>query len=142
MLFNIFLTPSFIILFLLNPIKNINKDYISVKINNTDFSMEVANTQYKKALGLMYKSFKNTKGMVFIYNKPTIPIYYNKNVKFPLRIYFLDADFKVVSSFVMQKNSFKTYKPKSKINYVVEVPLKEDLSNDFGDFPKILLDIN
>lgn len=101
--------------------------------------MEVANTQYKKALGLMYRDFKNTGGMVFIYNKDTKPFYYNKNVKFPLRIYFIDSSFKVVSSFIMQKDSFKTYAPSSPIKYVVEVPLEEDLGNDLGDNPNIIL---
>ena len=101
--------------------------------------MEVANTKFKQAVGLMFRDFGKSGGMVFPYSKASKPGFYNKNVKFPLRIYFVTKDMEIKSTFVMQKNSFKNYFPSSPINYVVEVPLKGDLSNDPGENPKIVL---
>mgnify|MGYP005846239705 CR=1 FL=1 len=140
MLYNIFLLPSFILLFFINPIKNIQKEYVTVYINSTKYSMEVANTLYKKALGLMYRGSSSTGGMVFNYKKATNPSYYNKNVRFPLRIYFIDDTYMVKASYVMQKNSFKTVSSNSKINYVVEVPLNQDLSGDPGEKVEIKIE--
>lgn len=140
MIYNLFLLPSFIILFFTNPLKNIQKENATVYINNTKYNMEVANTQYKKALGLMHTDFLNTNGMVFTYKKATKPGYYNKNVRFPLRIYFIDNDFTIISTFILQKNSFKIVSPTSPINYVVEVPLNDDLSGDPGENVKIKIE--
>ncbi len=75
--------------------------------------------------------------MLFPYKKSSCPVFYNKNVRFPVRIYFLDKDFNIVSAYIMPKNSFKLFKSKNNISYVLEVGLGSGLIKDFGDYPNI-----
>jgi uncharacterized membrane protein (UPF0127 family) len=130
-LYNAMLIPTLLILFLASPVKNIKKEFVSVTIQDKTYKMEVANTKFKKSKGLMFTSFNTKQGMVFYYNN-SIPTFYNKNVRFPLRVYWVSGN-TIVDSSIFKKDSFKHHRPNQPIDVVVEIPLKEDFSNDLGE---------
>lgn len=139
MLYNAIFLPTLFVLFLQNPLANTKKEYMQVTINNKEYNMEVANTSYKKSKGLMFTPIGAKDGMIFTYNKPTPAAYYNKNVRFNIRIYFLNEQKQVVNSGILVKDSFKQVRSGSPIMYVVEVPLKKDSSNDPGENATIVI---
>jgi|GEM_PF-5232543 len=127
---NFLIIPSLLLVFLQNPVKNFKKEYINIKIEDKTYHFEVANTLYKKSRGLMFTPLGKKDGMVFYYNNKK-PNFYNANVKFDLRVYWVGGK-NIVQSSIFEKGSFQTHSPNKPIDIVIEIPLLPDRSNDPG----------
>ena len=71
------------------------KNKLSIISNgfNVIFDVEIANTPTKRAKGLMYREFLETKnGMLFMYDKPGQLIFWMKNTSLSLDIIFFDKN--------------------------------------------------
>lgn len=100
--------------------------------------IEVADTFWKKAKGLMFrKSLEKDKGMLFVFKKECRPRFWMFGMRFPIDIVFLDKEKQVVD---VKKNcpplglnprTWKTYMPKKPIRYVLEVNPGQTLSRLF-----------
>ena len=70
----------------------------SVELKGKRFSVEVAETREKQALGLMFReSLPEDHGMVFIFPVEGMRSFWMKNTKIPLDIFYFDEDLKLVS---------------------------------------------
>jgi|HubBroStandDraft_1064217.scaffolds.fasta_scaffold83949_3 uncharacterized membrane protein (UPF0127 family) len=76
----------------------INKDLIiSSKLGDVRFSVEVFDTEQKRALGLMNRaSLDEDHGGFFVFDKLENHIFWMKNTLVPLDIIFFDDDLKIV----------------------------------------------
>ncbi|MCS6789336.1 MAG: DUF192 domain-containing protein, partial [Patescibacteria group bacterium] len=73
---------------------NYNKKII--QINDVKFSVEIAASPHKKALGLSKRDFlKENEGMLFLFDKPDNYGFWMKDMKFPIDILFIN-DTKIV----------------------------------------------
>lgn len=127
---NILIIPSLLLLFLQSPVKNFKKEYVDIKIEGKTYHFEVANTLYKKSKGLMFTPINKKDGMVFYYENKR-PSFYNANVRFNLRVYWVSGN-KITQSSIFEKGSAKIHSPESPIDIVIEIPLLPDASNDPG----------
>lgn len=65
--------------------------------------IEIADTEYDRETGLMYRSsMGNKQGMLFVFNNEQPRYFYMKNTQIPLDIIYIGADRKIVS---FQKNT-------------------------------------
>jgi uncharacterized protein len=94
-----------------------------VKIRNTLVQVEVADTEEKRALGLMFRTnLAPDKGMLFIFDEPLIPAFYMKNTAIPLDILFINTSNRIVS--IHQMMPFienEHHKPPKMVIYALEV---------------------
>ena len=62
-------------------------------IKNQKIFVEVADTQEKRAQGLMYvDNIAENQGMIFLFEKPKVRVFWMKNMKIPLDILFINKD--------------------------------------------------
>lgn len=109
----------------------------SVTISNQKLSLDVADTEKKRELGLSTKrSLKGNEGMLFVFPTKDYPSFWMKGMSFPIDIIFLN-DNKVVTIYknVPSPESTTeiptaTYAPSSPINRVIE--LKAGRSDQLG----------
>jgi len=60
------------------------------------FKVELARTDFEKRRGLMFrKSLGERKGMLFVYDRPSILSFWMKNTLIPLDILFIGSDLKI-----------------------------------------------
>lgn len=116
-------------------------DNASVKLGQDTFSLEVADTYKERQIGLSdKKSLGDRKGMIFLFDEPTIPAFWMKDMDFPIDIIFLNGN-RVVSVFrnvpapENKEERLPTYQPASPIDRVIEVKAgtAEKYSIDPGD---------
>jgi len=70
----------------------------SVELGGKSFSVEIADTQQKQALGLMYRdSMDADKGMLFIFPNEARRSFWMKNTRIPLDIMYFDKKLRMVS---------------------------------------------
>jgi uncharacterized membrane protein (UPF0127 family) len=70
----------------------------SVTLKGQRFSVELAETQEKQALGLMFRdSLPDDHGMLFIFPSEGLRRFWMKNTRIPLDIIYFDSDLKLVS---------------------------------------------
>lgn len=70
----------------------------SVELGGKSFSVEIADTQEKQALGLMFRdSMPDDAGMIFIFPNEAPRSFWMKNTRIPLDIMYFDKDLKMVS---------------------------------------------
>ena len=70
----------------------------SVVLKGERFTVELAETQDKQALGLMFRdSLPDSHGMLFLFPAESRRNFHMKNTRIPLDIIFFDADLKLVS---------------------------------------------
>lgn len=70
----------------------------SVVLKGQRFTVELAETQQKQALGLMFRdSMPDDHGMLFIFPSEGLRSFWMKNTRIPLDIMYFDADMKLVS---------------------------------------------
>jgi uncharacterized membrane protein (UPF0127 family) len=69
-----------------------------VKLKDTRFRVDLAETQEKQALGLMFQeSMANDHGMLFIFPAEGMRSFWMKNTKIPLDIFYFDEHLVLVS---------------------------------------------
>lgn len=107
-----------------------------VKVNKTFLKVEVAKTICEQYQGLMNREKMTHDGMVFVLEEEGIPSFWMKDTLIPLSIAFIRADGVIVDIQDMYPSSTpdfmkKTYSPKEKVKYVLEVEqgyfLKKDI---------------
>ena len=70
----------------------------SVELGGKNFSVEIADTQQKQALGLMYRDNMDAdKGMLFIFPNEAPRSFWMKNTRIPLDIMYFDKQLRMVS---------------------------------------------
>ena len=70
----------------------------SVELKGERFTVEIADTGEKQALGLMFRdSLPDNHGMIFIFPGEAMRSFWMKNCRIPLDIFYFDEDLKLVS---------------------------------------------
>jgi len=70
----------------------------SVELGGRTFSVEIADTREKQALGLMFRDVMPADhGMLFIFPGESLRSFWMKNTRIPLDIMYFDSDLKLVS---------------------------------------------
>lgn len=70
----------------------------SVNVGGKSFKVEIADTQEKQALGLMFRdSMPADEGMIFIFPNEAPRSFWMKNCRIPLDIMYFDKELKLVS---------------------------------------------
>ncbi len=98
------------------------------KINNTTFTLDVADTIKKREQGLSgRKSLGEKQGMLFVFDAPTIPSFWMRDMKFPLDILFLNSN-KIITIYenvqILDKKTTPQgvfYQPTSPSDKVIEL---------------------
>jgi uncharacterized membrane protein (UPF0127 family) len=69
-----------------------------VVLNGERFTVELAETQEKQALGLMFRdSMPDDHGMLFLFPVEGMRSFWMKNTRIPLDIFYFDSELKLVS---------------------------------------------
>ena len=69
-----------------------------VRLKGQKFTVELADTQEKQALGLMFRDhMPDDHGMVFLFPAEAMRGFWMKNTRIPLDIFYFDQDLKLVS---------------------------------------------
>ncbi len=106
-----------------------NVKQTTVKIGNESYILEIADTQRKRARGLMLREKLNpNQGMLFVFPQEARHSFWMYKTKIPLDIIWLDKDWKVVH---IEKNvppcesnnpaMCESYRPRQKAKYVIEI---------------------
>lgn len=100
-----------------------------VTINGSSYRIELATTAAARALGLMHRpSLGADRGMLLVYPRDGEHAIWMKNMRIPLRVYWLDADFRVVAARRLEPclaNPCPTYRPAVESRYVLELSDRE-----------------
>lgn len=113
--------------------------FIINKKNNKKhrFSIELANSQLKREIGLQCKSeLKENEGMLFIWNSEDYRNFWMKNTKFYLDIIFINSNLKIVDIFFYAKPyDITTISSNKKSKYVLELNsgILKKLNLNIGD---------
>jgi len=96
-----------------------------VCFKNVCVHCEIADSGNKRAKGLMFrKELAKDRGMLFIFDKETMPSFWMKNVEFPLDIIWINQDKKIIginTNVPLCKDYCESIMPPDKIRYVLEV---------------------
>ena len=69
-----------------------------VEFKGERFTVEIADTREKQALGLMFReTMPDDHGMIFVFPVERMQSFWMKNTKIPLDIFYFDEDLKLVS---------------------------------------------
>jgi len=106
---------------------------MKIKIKNSTIEADMADSFWKKMIGL---SFSKNKNMLFIMDYEAKWNFWMFIVRYPLRIFYINSnkmviDIKEASPLSMNPESWKTYSPKSPCKYILESPF--DLKIKIGD---------
>jgi uncharacterized membrane protein (UPF0127 family) len=97
----------------------------TVRINNVEINVDVADTPAKEALGLGGReSLKEGEGMWFVFSRADAYGFWMKDMKFPIDIIWLDENSKIltIASAVAPETFPKVFYPSGDALYVLEVP--------------------
>jgi len=100
--------------------------FIPVLIGGEEFQVEIADTDKKKTLGLMFrKSIPDHYGMLFVYSREDYRGIWMKNTLIHLDLIFLNSSREIVRIFhnvpPCKQDPCKTYIPEEKAQYVLEI---------------------
>lgn len=107
--------------------KHLNYKSISVKIGDTEITLNIADSFLKRLIGLInFQSLDNDKGMLFTIGKLSGGSIWMYKMKFPIDIIWLDKDENIIKIEENAKpcnNMFKCkmYYPEGNPTYVIEV---------------------
>lgn len=96
-----------------------------IKINDTEILVEIRDTPVERAQGLSGREvLEEGKGMLFIFDEPTVPGFWMKDMNFSIDIVWIDENRQIVG---VEKNlAPETYPqnffPKDPVKYVLEIP--------------------
>lgn len=119
----------------------------SVEIGGKRFSVEIADTQEKLALGLMFRDeMPEDHGMIFLFPNEAPRSFWMKNCRIPLDILYFDKDLKMVSAALnappCRAERCPTFPSKYPAMYVLEINggMAAKLGISVGDQLKLNLD--
>ncbi len=96
--------------------------FVDIKINDTNYKIELAQTPTQKIKGLSKRdSLCSTCGMLFVFDSETQLPFWMKDTLIPLDIIWLDKNGKIVSNKTAEINSQKIYQNESPAQYVLEL---------------------
>lgn len=115
--------------------------HAEIAIQNKNWCIEVARSDEKKNLGLSGREGLSPKsGMLFVFDPPDVPIFWMKDMRFNLDfVWILDNKVVDVTRNVSYPNSqvdgdnLPRYTPKTKVNFVLEVPQGDAVDIKVGD---------
>ncbi len=129
-----------------NLIPNFGANKATVTINNTKYSVEVANDDKARQIGLSErKSLDQNKGMLFIFPKKDKYGFWMKNTLVPLDMIFINDDkiVHIVKNAKPEKEvegALPIYRTPNDANYVLEVNAGETDKNKFKNGDKVILE--
>lgn len=97
--------------------------FVDIKINNTDYKIELAQTSAQKIKGLSNRNTLCQKcGMLFVFGFETELPFWMKDTLIPLDMIWLDKNGKIVDiKTASETNSSKIYQNQSPAQYVLEL---------------------
>lgn len=106
--------------------KHLRYKIIRLKIKKRTLNVELADSFFKRAIGLMYRAkISSKKGMLFLFNSEGKEGVWMKNMRFPIDIAWIGADKRIVYMLrnipVCRSFTCKVYKPDSEAKYVLEL---------------------
>ncbi len=100
-----------------------------ITINGASYRIELATTAAERQLGLMHRSaLAADQGMLLVYPRDGEHAIWMKNMRIPLRVYWLDHDFRVVAIRRLEPcgtGPCPTYRPTVVSRYVLELSDRE-----------------
>ena len=100
----------------------------AVQINNKKLNVFVADEEQEQRLGLaVRKKISDEEGMLFTFDKPLMPTFWMKDMKFPIDIIWIknnqvvEVDRDLAPQPGVENQELKLYKPKSEVDAVLEV---------------------
>lgn len=97
-------------------------DVRNININDKKLSVEIADSQYKRQSGLMFRTvLDEDKGMFFIFPDADIHSFWMKNTFIPLSIAFIDENNIITQIEDMEPETEIPHTSRFKIKYVLEV---------------------
>jgi len=101
---------------------NQEKTKKTLKINEKNLTVEVADTFEKKLTGLMFrKELGKDEGMLFCFDKPQKPVFWMKNTYLPLSLAFIDANGIILQLEDLKPEDLTPVAAKEKVLYALEV---------------------
>ena len=99
------------------------------KKNSKHINVQLAYSILSKTKGLM---FSKKKILLMVFNKERKISLHGWFVFYPLKIYYLNKEMKVIEKTILRPFSY--YSPKNKAYFVLEVPYSFDFNAEIGDF--------
>ena len=93
-------------------------------INGIEIELEVARTPEEQARGLSDREvLGENAGMLFIFQEPTTPSFWMKEMNFPLDIIWIGSDRRIVdiSENIAPETFPQLFRPRAQVQYVLEV---------------------
>lgn len=109
----------------------------NIKIGDKNYEIFVTESLNDMAVGLgAFESIENNQGMLFSFPEENFHSFWMKGMKFDIDIIFLNKDKKIIQifenaqkdSYINEKN-YKSYLPKLKSQYVIEIKAGESKKN-------------
>ena len=119
----------------------------SVNVGGKSFKVEIADTQEKQALGLMFRdSMPADEGMIFIFPNEAPRSFWMKNCRIPLDIMYFDKELKLVSISAntppCKVSRCPSYPSKAPAQYVLELNAGTASLLGIGVGDKLTLDLD
>ena len=95
-----------------------------IKAPRGTISVEIAQTEAQKQLGLSYRTgLATSSGMLFVFDEPVIPGFWMKDMNFPLDMVWIDSHKKIVSitKDISPDTYPKTFQPSAPVSFVLEI---------------------
>jgi hypothetical protein len=134
-----------LILLILFIVSCTGKNYVSIDNGkeNIKIDVEIADDLSERTQGLMFReSLNKNSGMLFVFEKEEKHAFWMKNTLIPLDIIFISEDLEIVdikNAIPCEENNCKSYAPKEKAKYVLEVNEKFTLKNSINIGDKVRL---
>lgn len=100
-------------------------EYYKLEIGGRPYRIELATTSSQRRQGLMYRrQLERHAGMLLVYDRPGDHRIWMKNVLIPLRVYWIDKDFRVVGMRRLEPcvdNPCPVYEVEQASTYVLEL---------------------
>ena len=101
------------------------KDFQTLQIAGETFELEVADSVAERAMGLSVRSeIAENGGMIFVFENPEKHKFWMKDTRFPITIFWISADKKIVDVQKMppcEKDPCPAFSPAQKAKWVVEI---------------------
>ena len=94
------------------------KQFETLEIEGKEINAIKCSSFFSKFFGLMFSPKKN---LLFEFNKPNKPIIHMFFVFYPIKIYYLDENKKILDKIVAYP--FHIYKTKYPSKYILEIPI-------------------